>query len=99
MSILPLDVPTPLSLPVRPARRAALAHIPGDEGWPIIGRTLDILADPKGEVDMAATYGLVYRTRVLGETGVSLLGPDANSFRLARSDQAVFLHSRLGHFA
>lgn len=95
MSILPLDVPTPLSLPVRPARRAALAHIPGDEGWPIIGRTLDILADPKGEVErMAATYGLVYRTRVLGETGVSLLGPDANSFVLL--DQTKLFSSTHG---
>ena len=65
-------------------RRHALAHIPGDEGWPVIGRTLNILADPKGEVErMAAKYGLVYRTRVLGETGLSLLGPEANEFVLS----------------
>ena len=54
---------------VMPPKRAALAHIPGDEGWPIIGRTLQVLADPKGDVQrMAAKYGLVYRSHILGET-------------------------------
>ena len=43
-----------------PANRNSLMHIPGDEGWPIIGRTLAILADPKGEVErIAAKHGLV----------------------------------------
>ena len=55
-----------------PPKRTALAHIPGDEGWPIVGRTLAILADPKGEVErMSAKYGLVYRSRVLGETSIT----------------------------
>src|SRR3954470_6836476 len=66
-----------------PPKRAALAHIPGDEGWPIVGRTLRVLADPKGEVEkMAATYGPVYRSRVLGETSINLLGPEANELLL-----------------
>jgi cytochrome P450 len=66
-----------------PPRRTALAHIPGEEGWPIVGRTLQILADPKGEVErMAAKYGPVYRSRVLGETSVSFLGPEGNEFVL-----------------
>ncbi|MDF3813631.1 cytochrome P450 [Rhodopseudomonas sp. BAL398] len=66
-----------------PPKRAALAHIPGDEGWPIIGRTLEVLADPKGQVEkMAANYGLVYRSRVLGETSITLLGPEANELVL-----------------
>src|SRR4051812_28445090 len=69
--------------PLAPPKRAALAHIPGDEGWPIIGRTLQVLADPKGHVEkMAATYGLVYRSRVLGETSVNVLGPEANELLL-----------------
>src|ERR1700745_555918 len=68
---------------VGPPKRAALAHIPGDEGWPIIGRTLAVLADPKGEVErMAAKYGLVYRSRVLGETSIIVLGPEANELVL-----------------
>ncbi|MCG6205331.1 cytochrome P450 [Rhodopseudomonas sp. HC1] len=73
------------SLVARPTRpkRSALAHIPGDEGWPVIGRTLEVLADPKGQVEMMArTYGPVYRSRVLGETSITLLGPEANEFVL-----------------
>ncbi|UYO40509.1 cytochrome P450 [Rhodopseudomonas palustris] len=66
-----------------PPKPSALAHIPGDEGWPIIGRTLAVLADPKGEVEkMARTHGPVYRSRVLGETSITLLGPEANELVL-----------------
>ena len=66
-----------------PPKRSALSHIPGEEGWPIIGRTLQVLADPKGEVErMAAKYGPVYRSRVLGETSITLLGPEANELVL-----------------
>jgi cytochrome P450 len=66
-----------------PPKRSALAHIPGDEGWPIVGRTLQVLADPKGQVEMMArTYGLVYRSRILGETSITMLGPEANELVL-----------------
>ena len=69
-------------------------HIPGDEGWPFVGRTLAILADPKGEVErMAAKYGPVYRSRVLGETSISLLGPEANE--LVLFDQSKMFSSTL----
>jgi cytochrome P450 len=72
-----------LASPMAPPKRSALAHIPGDEGWPIIGRTFEVLADPKGQVEkMAATYGLVYRSRVLGETSITMLGPEANELVL-----------------
>jgi cytochrome P450 len=72
-----------LVAPLLPPKPSALAHIPGDEGWPIIGRTLAVLADPKGEVEkMARTYGPVYRSRVLGETSITLLGPEANELVL-----------------
>jgi len=27
-----------------PPKRNALTHIPGDEGWPLIGKTLEVLA-------------------------------------------------------
>src|SRR3954464_14766798 len=77
------SVASPAAAFVGPPKRAALAHIPGDEGWPIIGRTLAVLADPKGEVErMAAKYGMVYRTMVLGETSLSALGPEANELLL-----------------
>src|SRR3954471_2001956 len=80
---------------MRPPKPAALAHIPGDEGWPIVGRTLRVLADPKGEVErMAATHGLVYRSRVLGETSINLLGPEANE--LVLFDQTKLFSSTHG---
>src|SRR6185437_7412994 len=76
-------------------RRQALSHIPGDEGWPLVGRTLKILADPKGEVErMAAKYGHVYRSRVLGETSITMLGPEANE--LVLFDQARLFSSTFG---
>ena len=61
----------------------ALAHIPGNNGWPVVGNTLQVLADPKGHVErMAAAYGPVYRNRVLGEPSITLLGPEANELFL-----------------
>ncbi|MBR1217650.1 cytochrome P450 [Bradyrhizobium sp. U87765 SZCCT0131] len=63
------------------ADRAALRHIPGDEGWPVVGRTFNVLADPLGEARrMAKRFGPVYRSRLLGETSIALLGPEANEF-------------------
>lgn len=68
-------------------RRNSLTHIPGDEGWPFIGKTLDVLADPKGQIErQARKYGLVYRSHLFGETSIVLLGPDANE--LVLFDQA-----------
>ena len=78
-----------------PPRRNSLTHIPGDEGWPIIGKTLEILADPKGQVErMHAKYGPVYRSHIFGETSVSLLGPEANE--LVLFDQAKLFSSTHG---
>src|SRR3984885_6776740 len=78
-----------------PPKRTPLTPIPGEEGWPIIGRTLAILADPKGEVErMAAKHGLVYRSRVLGETSVTVLGPEANE--LVLFDQSRLFSSTYG---
>ena len=83
------------TIALKAPRRASLAHIPGNEGWPVIGRTLSILADPKGEVErMAAKYGLVYRSRVLGETSITVLGPDANE--LVLFDQSKLFSSSHG---
>src|SRR6478736_2923937 len=85
---------SPAITPSRP-RRDLLGHIPGDEGWPVIGRTLAILKDPKGEVErMAAKHGALYRSRVLGETIVTMLGPEANEFVLF--DQTKLFSSTYG---
>jgi cytochrome P450 len=77
--------------PFEPARTATprtptladLAHIPGDDGSFLVGHTLRLLADPKGEAErLAKRYGPVYRTRVFGSRNITLLGPDANEFVL-----------------
>src|SRR5881394_579019 len=83
------------AITLTPPKRNSLTHIPGDEGWPIIGKTLDVLADPKGQVErMSAKYGLVYRSHIFGETSVVLLGPEANELVLC--DQAKLVASRHG---
>src|ERR1700744_5602231 len=67
-----------MSISFTPPKRNSLTHIPGDEGWPVIGKTLDVLADPKGQIERkAAKYGRVYRSHVFGETSVLLLGPES----------------------
>jgi cytochrome P450 len=83
------------ALSLKPPRRNSLKHIPGDEGWPVVGKTLQVLADPKGHIEgNAARYGLVYRTHVFGETNVVLLGPEANE--LVLFDQSRLFSSALG---
>ena len=78
-----------------PPKRNSLTHIPGDEGWPLIGKTLEVLADPKGQVErQSAKYGLVYRSHLFGETSLVLLGPDANE--LVLFDQAKLFSSTHG---
>jgi cytochrome P450 len=78
-----------------PLKRGSLKHIPGDEGWPIVGQTLAVLADPKGHVERnAAKFGLVYRTYMFGETSIVLLGPEANE--LVLFDQAKLFSSTHG---
>ena len=78
-----------------PPKRNSLKHIPGDEGWPIIGKTLQVLADPKGHIERnAKRYGLVYRSHMFGETSIVLLGPEANE--LVLFDQAKQFSSTHG---
>src|SRR5258705_7636843 len=83
------------AMPFTPPKRNSLTHIPGDEGWPIIGKTLEVLADPKGQVErQAAKYGLLYRSHIFGETSLVLLGPEANE--LVLFDQAKQFSSTHG---
>ncbi|CAN7591987.1 cytochrome P450 [Bradyrhizobium sp. LjRoot220] len=83
------------AITLTPPKRSSLRHIPGDEGWPLIGKTLEVLADPKGQVErMHARYGPVYRSHVFGETSINLLGPEANELLLF--DQAKQFSSTHG---
>jgi cytochrome P450 len=66
----------------------SLAHIPGEEGWPVVGNTLRLLADPIAFTKrMVTTYGPVYRNRAFGGTTVQLLGPEANELVLFDRDK------------
>ena len=61
------------AMTLTPPKRNSLTHIPGDEGWPIVGKTLEVLADPKGQAErQAAKYGLIYRSHLFGETSHNL---------------------------
>ncbi len=54
-------------------------HIPGKDGWPIIGTTLEQLADPPAFTKkMIADYGPIYRANSFGGRFVHLIGADAN---------------------
>ncbi len=87
---VPLSTPAIVEPPL-----SQLAHIPGTDGWPIVGSTLALLADPKGEVErQAARFGPVYRIRAFGGRGIYLLGPEANEFVLF--DQAKIFSSTHG---
>ncbi|MGE5158994.1 MAG: cytochrome P450 [Gemmatimonas sp.] len=71
-----------------PPKRNSLKHIPGDEGWPVIGNTLQVLADPKGFIEgRARKYGPVYRSHMFGETSIVLLGPEANELVMFDRDK------------
>src|SRR3984893_18110663 len=79
----------------KPPKRNTLTHIPGDEGWPIIGKTLEVLADPKGHIERhEAKYWLVHRSHLFGETSLVFLAPEPNEIVL--SDQAKLFSSTHG---
>ncbi|MBX7482873.1 cytochrome P450 [Qipengyuania qiaonensis] len=66
----------------------ALAHIPGEKGWPLVGNTFKMLADPHGVVGaMVARYGRVYKNRAFGGWTVALIGADANELVLFDRDK------------
>ncbi|MDB5679246.1 cytochrome P450 [Sphingomonas bacterium] len=65
------------------AAKGALAHIPGEDGLPLVGNTLRLLRNPaKFSSHMVSKFGLVYRNRAFGSTSIALLGPEANELVL-----------------
>ncbi len=62
---------------------ADLAHIPGERGWPIVGNTFKMLADPHAMARrMVETYGPVYKNHAFGGWNIALIGADANELVL-----------------
>lgn len=69
-------------------QRHLLAHLPGEDGWPIIGNTLRALKDPVGYVEaMYRKHGPVYRDHLFGVRSVAMLGPEANELILFDRDK------------
>jgi len=69
-------------------RRHPLAHLPGEDGWPIVGNTLAALKDPAHHVEaMYRKYGPVYRDHLFGIRTVAMLGPEANELVLFDRDR------------
>lgn len=65
-----------------------LDAIPGEDGWPLVGSTFQLLADPIGFGNrMRAQYGDIYRTKSFGRRQVTLIGPDANELVLFDRDK------------
>jgi cytochrome P450 len=70
------------------AERRGLDHLPGEDGWPILGNTLTALRDPVGHVAaMHTKYGPVYRDHLFGVRSVAMLGPEANELILFDRDK------------
>ena len=63
-------------------------HIPGTDGWPLVGTTFMQLSDPPGFAKrMIDTYGPVFRTNSLGGRFVHLIGAEANELVLFDKDK------------
>ncbi len=88
--IRPQDVQSERGNPhwVRLKDERELDSIPGEDGWPVLGTTFQLLADPIGYGNrMRAKYGDVYRTRSFGRRQVTLIGPEANELVLFDRDK------------
>ena len=67
---------------------ADLAHIPGEAGWPLVGNTFTMLADPHAFADrMIKTHGKVYKNRAFGGWQIALIGAEANELLLFNKDK------------
>ena len=68
--------------------KGSLDHIPGEDGLPLLGNTLRLLADPvKFGNYMRQTYGDVFRNNAFGRRNVMLFGADANELVLFDRDK------------
>ena len=76
----------------------ALAHIPGEGGWPIVGNTFKMLADPHGE--LAAALGLLVNMGpVLGNraTRCAIIVDDGTVTKVLMEEVGVFEVSSATH--
>lgn len=65
-----------------------LDHIPGERGWPVVGNTFRMLADPHGFArQMVEKHGPVYKIYAMGAWHVIMVGADANELVLFDRDK------------
>ncbi|WP_022674003.1 cytochrome P450 [Novosphingopyxis baekryungensis] len=70
------------------ATKHAMASIPGEDGLPFLGATLEILRDPAAfSARMIAQYGSVYRVKSFGFDTIALSGAEANELVLFDRDK------------
>lgn len=71
-----------------PRQGQEIEYVPGRDGWPVLGTTLEQLKDPNGFTKrMVAEFGPVYRTNSFGGRFVQLIGPEANELVLFDRDK------------
>jgi cytochrome P450 len=74
---------------VMPLGRDALGHLPGEDGWPLVGHAIEFIRDSRGMTRrFHERYGTMYRTRFGRLVAVVLLGEDALELVLRDRDQA-----------
>jgi cytochrome P450 len=69
-------------------QKSTTDHVPGEDGLPFVGTTLEQLRDPHAFAKrMSAAYGNIYRTSSFGGRFIQLHGPDANELVLFDRDK------------
>lgn len=73
--------------------RAALSHVPGKKGLPLLGILPEAVVDPIGFARrMNRRFGPVYRFYACGSWNVHLIGPEANELVLFDRDSIFSAH-------
>lgn len=71
-----------------PRQGQEIDYVPGRDGWPVVGTTLEQLKDPHAFTKkMVAEFGPVYRTNSFGGRFVQLIGAEANELVLFDRDK------------
>ena len=94
MSVQSLRPPHPPASKVGYAPSSALSHIPGDDGWPIVGHTLSLLADPKGALPPYDAVLLVSPEHAHDAPLLAALKPLIGSIDLASMQRANLMVDR-----
>jgi len=71
-----------------PRQGQEIDYVPGRDGWPVVGTTLEQLKDPHAFTKkMVGEFGYIYRTNSFGGRFVQLIGPEANELVLFDRDK------------